>query len=275
MTRLARQRHVGDGDEPSRQGVRRHRRSRPRPTCASCWRCPANYKVLFLQGGATGAVRGDPDEPRRAGRGGRLRQHRRLVEEGHRRGQALLQGERRRRLRGRQLHRSVPARAELEARRRARPTCTTRRTRPSAASSSTYVPDVGDVPLVADMSSTILSRPIDVSALRRDLRRRAEEHRPAGLVRRDRARRPARPARAPARRRCSTTRRMAADGSMLNTPPTFGWYVAGLVFQWLKRQGGLARHGERTTAPRPSCSTPPSTARASTTTRSRATAARG
>jgi phosphoserine aminotransferase len=33
---------------------------------------------------------------------------------------------------------------------------------------------------------------------------------------------------------------MAADGSMLNTPATYSWYVAGLVFQWLKRQGGLA-----------------------------------
>ncbi len=31
---------------------------------------------------------------------------------------------------------------------------------------------------------------------------------------------------------------------MLNTPPTFSWYIAGLVFAWLKRQGGLARMGE-------------------------------
>ena len=36
--RLARQRHVGDGDEPSRQGVHRDRARRPRPTCARCWR---------------------------------------------------------------------------------------------------------------------------------------------------------------------------------------------------------------------------------------------
>jgi phosphoserine aminotransferase len=33
---------------------------------------------------------------------------------------------------------------------------------------------------------------------------------------------------------------MAENGSLLNTPPTYGIYVAGLVFQWLKRQGGLA-----------------------------------
>ncbi|MGA1353026.1 MAG: aminotransferase class V-fold PLP-dependent enzyme, partial [Ilumatobacteraceae bacterium] len=38
---------------------------------------------------------------------------------------------------------------------------------------------------------------------------------------------------------------MAKEGSMLNTPPTFGIYMAGLVFQWLKRQGGLDVIGER------------------------------
>ena len=38
---------------------------------------------------------------------------------------------------------------------------------------------------------------------------------------------------------------MAKEGSMLNTPPTFGIYVAGLIFQWLKRNGGLAATGER------------------------------
>ncbi len=37
-----------------------------------------------------------------------------------------------------------------------------------------------------------------------------------------------------------------ADGqSMLNTPPTFAWYMAGLVFKWLKKAGGLAAMGER------------------------------
>ena len=40
-------------------------------------------------------------------------------------------------------------------------------------------------------------------------------------------------------------RRMAADGSMSNTPPTFGWYVAGLVLQWLQPAGWGARMGER------------------------------
>jgi len=38
---------------------------------------------------------------------------------------------------------------------------------------------------------------------------------------------------------------MAAEGSMSNTPPTFAWYVAGLVFKWIKQQGGLAAMAER------------------------------
>jgi phosphoserine aminotransferase len=41
---------------------------------------------------------------------------------------------------------------------------------------------------------------------------------------------------------------MAKEGSMVNTPPTFAWYLAGLVFQWLKRQGGVAAMGERNRA---------------------------
>ena len=56
-----------------------------------------------------------------------------------------------------------------------------------------WMPDIGDVPLVADMSSHILSRPLDVSRFGADLRRRAEEHRPGRPDDRDRARRPARP----------------------------------------------------------------------------------
>ena len=100
------------------------------------------------------------------------------------------------------------------------------------------IPDVGDKPLVADMSSTILSRPIDVSRfgliyagaqknigpagltlviVREDLLGKASPHCPAML-----------------------DYKIAADnGSMYNTPPTFSWYLAGLVFKWLKGLGGL------------------------------------
>ncbi len=44
---------------------------------------------------------------------------------------------------------------------------------------------------------------------------------------------------------------MAADGSMSNTPPTFGWYVAGLVFQWLQAPGRPRRRWASATATRP------------------------
>jgi phosphoserine aminotransferase len=105
-----------------------------------------------------------------------------------------------------------------------------------------FVPDVGDTPLVADMSSTILSRPIDVSKFGVIYGGAQKNIGPAGLtlviVRDDLL----------GRARVATPAfmdfaAMAKDGSMLNTPPTFAWYMAGLVFQWLKRKGGLAAMG--------------------------------
>jgi len=100
-----------------------------------------------------------------------------------------------------------------------------------------FVPS-GDVPIVADMSSNILSRPIDVSdygviyagaqknigpagitlvIVRDDLLERARENLPHLMM----------------------WKSYAESDSMTNTPPTFAWYVADLVFQDLERQGGL------------------------------------
>jgi len=107
-----------------------------------------------------------------------------------------------------------------------------------------YVPDVGDVPLVADMSSTILSRPIDVSRFGLLYGGAQKNIGPSGLcvvIVRDDLIGKAR-ADVPA---IWDYAAMAKEGSMLNTPPTFGIYFAGLVFQWLKRNGGLAAIGER------------------------------
>lgn len=105
-----------------------------------------------------------------------------------------------------------------------------------------FVPS-SDVPLVADMSSTILSRPIDVSRfgliyagaqknigpagltlviVREDLLGRARDLTPAVL----------------------NYQVMAEADSMSNTPPTFTWYVAGLVFEWLLEAGGLEAVGK-------------------------------
>jgi phosphoserine aminotransferase len=109
-----------------------------------------------------------------------------------------------------------------------------------------FIPEVKgprDVPLVADMSSTLLSRPIDVSKFGVIYGGAQKNVGPAGLtlviVREDLLSH-ARPG-TPAFMDFTT---MAKEGSMLNTPPTFAWYMAGLVFQWLKRQGGLKGIGE-------------------------------
>ncbi|MGB1579936.1 MAG: 3-phosphoserine/phosphohydroxythreonine transaminase [Nevskiales bacterium] len=100
------------------------------------------------------------------------------------------------------------------------------------------VPAVGDVPLVADMSSTILSRPLDISKFGVIYAGAQKNIGPAGLVIvivRDDLIGQATP---------NTPMVMdwaaqAEADSMLNTPPCYSWYICGLVFQWLKRQGGL------------------------------------
>ncbi len=100
------------------------------------------------------------------------------------------------------------------------------------------IPDVGDVPLVTDMTSNILSRPLDVSRygvifagaqknigssglvvviVREDLLGYAPKHIPSMY---DYA-------------------IQAKNDSMYNTPPTYSWYVSGLVLKWIKEQGGL------------------------------------
>lgn len=102
-----------------------------------------------------------------------------------------------------------------------------------------FVPDAGDTPLVCDMSSTILSRPVDVSKfgviyagaqknisiagvtiviVRRDLLDRVRDDTPSLL----------------------NYQVFDKSDSMINTPPVFSWYVAGLVFEYLQQQGGLS-----------------------------------
>ena len=107
-----------------------------------------------------------------------------------------------------------------------------------------FIPDAGPTPLVADFSSSILSRPVDVSRFGVIYAGAQKNIGPAGLVivivrddLLDRAR--------PGTPSVWQYRQMAADGSMSNTPPTFGWYIAGLVFKWILRQGGLPAMEER------------------------------
>ena len=102
-----------------------------------------------------------------------------------------------------------------------------------------WTPDVGDVPLVADMSSNILSQPIDVSKYGLIYGGAQKNIGPAGLtiviVREDLLGKAL--AITPS---AFDYAQQAANDSMLNTPPTYGIYIAGLVFNWIKAQGGLA-----------------------------------
>ncbi|MET0083486.1 MAG: 3-phosphoserine/phosphohydroxythreonine transaminase [Sedimenticola sp.] len=106
-----------------------------------------------------------------------------------------------------------------------------------------YVPETGDVPLVADFSSTILSRPVDVSRYGIIYAGAQKNIGPAGLtvaiVREDLIGGAADDT--PTMFNYETH---AGADSMYNTPPTYGWYLAGLVFKWIKNNGGLAAMAE-------------------------------
>ncbi|MDH5407531.1 MAG: 3-phosphoserine/phosphohydroxythreonine transaminase [Gammaproteobacteria bacterium] len=106
-----------------------------------------------------------------------------------------------------------------------------------------FIPDTGDIPLVIDMSSSILSSPIDVSKFGLIYAGAQKNIGPAGLtvviVRKDLI-----------GKVIDGTPSMfdyeihAKNDSMYNTPPTYSWYLAGLVFDWLKKNGGLTAMAE-------------------------------
>jgi phosphoserine aminotransferase len=102
-----------------------------------------------------------------------------------------------------------------------------------------WTPETGDVPLVADMSSTILSRPMDVSKYGLIYAGAQKNIGPAGvtvvIVRDDLLGQTV--AGTPTMFDYKT---QADNESMYNTPPTYGIYIAGLVFKLLKAKGGLA-----------------------------------
>ncbi len=106
-----------------------------------------------------------------------------------------------------------------------------------------FVPELGTVPLVSDASSHILSGPMDVRRYGLVYAGAQKNIGPAGLtlvlVREDLLGRAA-----PGTPTMLDYAVHAREGSMHNTPPTFAIYVAGLVFQWLRQLGGLARMAE-------------------------------
>jgi len=101
-----------------------------------------------------------------------------------------------------------------------------------------WIPRTGDVPLVADMSSHILSRPVDVGRYGVIYAGAQKNIGPAGLtiviVRDDLIGHAA-----PITPGVFDYKVQAESDSMYNTPPTYAIYIAGLVFQWLKNLGGL------------------------------------
>ena len=109
------------------------------------------------------------------------------------------------------------------------------------------VPDVGDVPLVADMSSEILSKPVHVSRFGLIYGGAQKNIGPAGLtlviVREDLLGRAL-----PCCPSAFDYRQVAEADSMFNTPPTYSIYIAGLVFRWIQAQGGLAAMAQRNAA---------------------------
>jgi phosphoserine aminotransferase len=205
---------------------------------------PGDYKVLFMQGGATGQFSAIPMNLARADASADY------VNTGSWSNKAL--GEARRYCQvnvaadgAGSNYTTVPPRAEWKL----TPGAAYLHYTPNETIGGVefpFVPQV-DAPLVADMSSTILSRPIDVSRFGLIYAGAQKNIGPSGLcvvIVREQLLGHAREG-TPG---VWNYKAVADDGSMLNTPPTFAWYLAGLVLKWLKRQGGLAVMGERNRA---------------------------
>lgn len=105
-------------------------------------------------------------------------------------------------------------------------------------------PEVGDVPLFADFSSSIASEPIDVARYGLVYGGAQKNLGPVGVsvvvVRRDLLERAGQP-----RADIFNYASHARSGSMLNTPPTWNWYLAGLVFKWMLAEGGVDEFARR------------------------------
>ena len=203
---------------------------------------PANYKVLFLQGGATGQFAGIPMNLLRGKTSACYLDtgiwSGKAIEEAKHYCQVDLAASAKA-----HSYTVIPPRAEWKL-------------DPAAAyfhytANETIngvefqdIPDVGDLPLVCDMSSNILSRPIDVSKFGLIYAGTQKNMGPAGIVvvivRDDLIGHAA-----PQTPGVLDYKKQADNGSMLNTPPTYTWYLLGLVLEWLKAEGGIAALEQR------------------------------
>ena len=185
---------------------------------------PDNYRVLFLQGGATLQFAGIPMNLMRRGRAGYIvtgNFANKAYKEAAKYGEAVLLAS----SEDTNFDR-IPTMADINARIAAE----------AAGDGLDYVyicqnntifgtmyhklPNCGDVPLVADVSSCFLSQPLDVERYGLIYAGAQKNAGAAGVT-------------------------QAAKGSMLNTPNTFGIYVCGKVFHWVEQTGGLAAMAER------------------------------
>ncbi|WP_290651831.1 3-phosphoserine/phosphohydroxythreonine transaminase [Aquisalimonas sp.] len=202
---------------------------------------PQHYKVLFLQGGATGQFSGIPMNLLRGG------ERADYINTGSWSKKAIKEATKYCQVNvawgadeETPMHIGAPSEWRLD------PQASYAHYTPNETISGVefhWVPDTGGVPLVADMSSTILSRPIDVSRYGLIYAGAQKNIGPAGLtivIVRDDLIGGALP-----QTPSVWDYKLQADAdSMLNTPPTFSWYLAGLVFKWLKHQGGLEAMAE-------------------------------
>jgi phosphoserine aminotransferase len=202
---------------------------------------PTNYKVLFLQGGGTGQF---SIVPMNLLRGKSTASY---VNTGHWSTRAIAEAKRYCKV-------SIAASSE-DAKFTYAPRQDQWKIDPAAAylhytSNETiggvefhWIPDTGNVPLVADASSHILSRPLDVSRFGLIYAGAQKNIGPAGMaiviVRDDLIGQAM-----PATPSVFDYKVQAGADSMHNTPPTYSVYMAGLVFQWLKKQGGVKKMEE-------------------------------
>ena len=204
---------------------------------------PDNYRVLFLQGGATLQFAGIPMNLMRRGRAGYVvtgNFANKAYKEAAKYGEAVLLAS----SEDTNFDR-IPNMADINARIAAE----------AAGDGLDYVyicqnntifgtmfhelPDCGDVPLVADVSSCFLSQPLDVERYGLIYAGAQKNVAPAGvvilIVREDLLGHEL-----PITPKVMNFAKLAEADSMLNTPNCFGIYVAGLTFKWIKAQGGVA-----------------------------------
>jgi len=196
---------------------------------------PLNYKVLFLQGGATGQFAGIPMNLTKPGDKADYAITGAWSKKAAKEAEKYLQVNVSIKT---DAHTGVPGIADWDLSADAKYVHITPNETIHGVAYNDFLPPTGDIPLVGDVSSMILSQPIDVSKYGVLYAGAQKNIGPAGItvviVRDDLLdnQRPDTPM-------VWDWPGKAEAGSMLNTPPTYSWYFAGLVFKWLKNQGGV------------------------------------